>query len=117
METNTRATFLKVAWLSICLGIGMEILLLIAAAGFGAFSAVKVIVVDLVQKISWSFIVCTGLALGVIFGGLVLFLTVHGAPKPPAAVSLLSKGINEVLFPVGCSLVLFSATALSRRKQ
>lgn len=55
---------LRVAWWSILLGLGMELLLLLAAAGMGAVPGIKPIVADLVQKVSWSFIVCVGLAMG-----------------------------------------------------
>ena len=59
-----RAKILKVAWLSVGLGLVMEAALLIAAAGFGKVPGLKPIVADIVQKISWSFIVCVGLASG-----------------------------------------------------
>jgi len=31
------------------------------------------------------------------------------------AAEIFSRGMNEVLFPVGCSLVLFSAGAVGKR--
>jgi hypothetical protein len=34
---------------------------------------------------------------------------------PAPAAELVSRGINEILFPVGCSLALFSAGALGKR--
>ncbi len=55
-----------------------------------------------------------GLTVGVVFGGLILLLLVGSSPQPPVA-DLVTQGINEVLFPVGCSLVLFSAGALGER--
>jgi hypothetical protein len=55
-----------------------------------------------------------GLVLGLIFGGLILWLLLGSSPQPPAA-EIFSRGMNEVLFPVGCSLVLFSAGALGER--
>jgi hypothetical protein len=39
------------------------------------------------------------------------------SPETPATTALLSQGVNEILFPVGCSLVLFAATALGKRVQ
>jgi hypothetical protein len=39
------------------------------------------------------------------------------SPKPLAATDLFSLGINEVLFPVGCYLVLFAATAMGKRTE
>jgi len=55
-----------------------------------------------------------GLMVGLVFGGLILLLLLGSSPQPPAA-DLWSQGMNEVLFPVGCSLVLFSAGALGER--
>jgi len=55
-----------------------------------------------------------GLAAGLIFGGLILWLLAGSSPQPPAA-ELISRGTNEILFPVGCSLVLFSAKAVGER--
>ena len=204
-ESNTHALLLKVGWLSILLGIGMECLLLLASAGFHAFPAARAVIADFAQKIAWSYFVCvglafgavsskrsipamgfsglvsapgafylakglhkgllealsvsgpaagipgafqlasikaaeyaclgmlvgwigkqawgngkmhaiTGLALGLVFGGFIIYLTLQGAAKPPAPAVLVSKGINEVLFPVGCSLVLYAAGALARKR-
>ena len=55
-----------------------------------------------------------GLAVGLIFGGSVLALAA-GATPPPSTADLLTASINEILFPVGCSLVLFSATVLGKK--
>ncbi len=48
-----------------------------------------------------------GLAVGAVFGGAALFLM----PAAPLAVQM-ARGANEIVFPVGCSLVLFAARAL-----
>lgn len=192
-------TLLHVAWLSILLGIVMEVLVLGTASGLGMTPGISAIAADTVQKVSWSTIVCAGLAIGtaaskahvavtglagllaapagfaiarslhsgilqalgagvaaagqpsalllailkgiqygclgmavgwagqrlqgratayvgaglvtgIVFGSLTLALM---SPLPVAA--LLSRGVNEILFPVGCSLVLFSAETLGRR--
>ena len=55
-----------------------------------------------------------GLMVGLIFGGLILLLLLGSSPQPPAA-DLWSQGMNEILFPVGCSLALFSAGALGEK--
>jgi hypothetical protein len=57
----------------------------------------------------------TGLLVGLIFGGTIVGLTYQMSPDPPASAALVSLGANEILFPVGCSLVLFAATALGKR--
>lgn len=56
-----------------------------------------------------------GLAVGAVFGGSVLGVVYGMAPGSFSATDLLSRGINELLFPVGCSLVLFSAKSLGER--
>jgi hypothetical protein len=201
---DLRITLLRVAWLAILLGLIMEALLLLLTAGFGIFPGLKPIAADLVKQVSWSTIVCvglalgtaiskaraplmgllgllaaplafdvsrvlhqgtvktleitgsgvdappvlllallkaieygclglaigwigqrtwggamahlaTGLAVGLVFGGTILALTYLMSPEPLAPADLVSRGTNEILFPVGCSLVLFAATALGKR--
>jgi hypothetical protein len=58
--------------------------------------------------------VAAGLLVDLIFGGVELALA-SGATPPPPASDLFVDGINDVLFPVGCALVLFSATALGKK--
>ena len=196
-----RADILKVIWLSVLLGLGMELALVAAAAGFGKMPGVNAILADIVQKVSWAFIVCVGLVLGAgvakaheaamglagllaaplgfnvarvlhksakealglvgvaggapsatvlvalktveyawlgaalgrlgkrnagggayaglglatgaVFAGVVLWLSPRAPAEPLAA--LVSKGINELLFPFGCSLVIFAAEAAGRK--
>jgi hypothetical protein len=57
----------------------------------------------------------TGLAFGVLFGGAVLAVLAQSSPQPVDAYFLLSRGINEVLFPVCCSMVLYAGDAVSQR--
>jgi hypothetical protein len=58
--------------------------------------------------------VAVGLLVGLVFGGTIVALTMGSTPPPPPA-DVLPVGVNEVLFPIGCSLVLFSAGALGER--
>jgi hypothetical protein len=198
------ATLLRTAWLAILLGFVMEALLLLFTAGFGIFPGLKPIAADLVRQVSWSTIVCVGLALGtavsnaraplmgilgflaaplaftisrslhqgavktleiagsgveappvlllailkaleyavlgvalgwigrrvwggamahlttgllvgLVFGGTIVGLTYQMSPDPPTTAVLVSLAANEILFPIGCSLVLFAATALGER--
>jgi hypothetical protein len=55
-----------------------------------------------------------GLLVGLVFGGTIVALAMGSTPPPPAT-DLLTRGVNEVIFPIGCSLVLFSAGALGKR--
>jgi hypothetical protein len=52
-----------------------------------------------------------GFVVGALFGGTVIALLAASGPEVSTTI-LLSRGVTEVLFPVGCSLVLFSAEAL-----
>ncbi len=194
---------LHVAWIAIALGFVIEGLLIVLATSTTGLGNVNVFVADLVQKVSWSFIVCVGiafgtaatrarpqvmgllgllaaplafnlarilhkgagqalsiaagmppgvapfllgllkaveygvlgwalgqlgrrgsgigahlaagLAIGVTFGvGIVAAIGwMSIAPSPLPAV--LGRGINEVLFPVGCSLALYAANVLGKR--
>jgi hypothetical protein len=56
-----------------------------------------------------------GLAIGLVFGGIILGIALVSAPEPLTTADLVSRGVNEILFPVGCSLVLFSAAALGKK--
>jgi hypothetical protein len=54
----------SVAWLAILLGMAMEALMLAVAAGFRAATAPDPFLAELAQKVSWSVVVCAGLAVG-----------------------------------------------------
>jgi hypothetical protein len=196
---------LRVAWLSIGLGMALEVLLLTVAAYAGtAGDSPKPFIADLVQKVSWSFLVCVGIAFGtvaakaragvmgllglisapvafttakslhkavsqamgmvggaavagpsplliaalkvveygvlgaalgwlgrsargslgahvglgalagIVFGGTIVGVTVAAGAQADL-VSLLGRGIDEVLFPVGCALVLYASEAIGQR--
>lgn len=195
---------LSVAWLSICLGLALEVVLLVLAAFTNtAGDTPKPFISDLAQKVSWSFIVCVGLAFGstankaregimgalgllaapagfaaaramhkavngalgvagnaiapnlvLLVGGLkgaqyalfgvvlgwimkrafglkahvaaglafgltfglaIVAATVRAAPAAVPLIDVLARGINEVLFPVGCALVLYASGVLAKR--
>jgi hypothetical protein len=58
--------------------------------------------------------VAVGLLVGLTFGSMELTLLAGTTPPPPTS-DLFVEGVNEVLFPVGCSLVLFSAGVLGKK--
>ncbi len=60
------ATLMRVAWLAIILGCAMEVLLLVLAAGSDSLPSVGTAVADFVKSVSWSVIVCAGLAVGTV---------------------------------------------------
>ena len=71
-----------------------------------------------VSRRSWGGIAAhaaVGLAVGILFGGAILSLDYASAPDTFLGAGLLSKALNEILFPVGCSLVLFSAGVVGEK--
>jgi len=53
--------------------------------------------------------VAVGLTTGIVFGGVIFALNVAAAPSALAASAVFAWAINELLFPIGCSLVIFTA--------
>ena len=196
-----RTTLLRASWMSILVGIAIELALLALAAGSGSWTSWKPVVADLVQKVSWSTIVCVGLAIGtgaarsraatmgglgllaaplafaaarslhkgaasalslsgpggafpygiallkaleyaclgaalgrlstraararayvsvglacaLTFGTSIVVVMAAGAAKPLETSDVVARSVNELLFPVGCSLVLYAAGSLGKR--
>jgi hypothetical protein len=54
-----------------------------------------------------------GLSLGVVFGAAICSVAYFGASKPPPFAKLVGQAINEVVFPIGCALVIYGATRLA----
>jgi len=194
------ATLLRVAWLAILLGLLLQLAVLLVAVGFGTAPSPGPLLAETLKTVSWSLLVCVGVALGrvgakgqvplegvtgllaaplaltaantvqkgvaeavdaagvpagpaplwvlaikaaeyaclglalnwvgrrawhsalghlavglmvgVVFGGLFLTVVVQSAPTPLSTPSLLARGLNELLFPVGCALVVFIAEVL-----
>jgi hypothetical protein len=197
------AMLLRVAWLAILLGLLLQLALLLAAIRLGIFAGARPLVADTVRNVSWSVLVCTGIALGrgaskgrvplmgvtgllaapvalnvanmlqkaiaealdvagparglaplgmmlvraaeygclgaalwwigrrasggalehlviglltgLAFGAAMLALVAQSAPRPLGADAFVVRGVNELLFPIGCALVVYAATVLGRR--
>ena len=97
---------LRVAWLSICLGLALEVVLLVLAAFTGtAGDTPKPFVSDLAQKVTWSFIVCVGLAFGTTAGkaraGILGVLGLVSAPAGFTAARAAHKAVNGALGVAG----------------
>jgi Family of unknown function (DUF5317) len=56
-----------------------------------------------------------GLLAGIVFGGAALTVVAQLAPTPLSPATLMVKGVNELVFPVGCALVIFAAEILGKR--
>ncbi len=194
---------LKAAWLAIVLGIAIEGGILASSALFGSTLAARPVTADLVQKVSWSLIVCVALAIArtasrasgvllglagllaapiafaiarglhkgaaqamglvavagpapspvligilkgleyallgmaiawlarrswgglgahvaaggaaaILFGVPILVLMSQAAPELTAG-ALAARAVNELLFPIGCALVLYASDTLGKR--
>jgi len=57
----------------------------------------------------------TGLIIGVLFGALLLWIMNRAAADGLPAPVLVARGLNELLFPVGCSCLLWITGVLARR--
>lgn len=202
-EDNLAKTLLRVAWAAVLFGIALEGLVLLVAAEFGTLKSYKPFLADLGSKVSWSIIVCSGLAIGtvalkkrelmmglfgliagpigfyvaravhksalqaldiagdnpgfnplvvatlkgleygvlgvalgavqkrewggavahgvagaavgLVFGSIILYVLMTSAPKPIPHPALVGRAVNELLFPVGCALVLYTAEVMGKR--
>jgi hypothetical protein len=56
-----------------------------------------------------------GLLAGLVFGGAALVVVAQSAPIPLSTAALMVKGVNELVFPVGCALVIYTAEILGKR--
>jgi hypothetical protein len=56
-----------------------------------------------------------GLLAGLVFGGAILTVVAQSAPTPLSTADLTVKGVNELVFPVGCALVIYTAEILGKR--
>src|SRR5207245_9110588 len=87
---------LQVGWLAVLLGLVMEVILVALAAGFGTLKGANPILADLVQKVSWSVVVCVGLAVGTTAqkarGSLMGLAVLLAAPLPFIAAPSLHDG-------------------------
>lgn len=61
---GTPALLLHASWMSIALGVSIEILVLCVTLPGGSVTGVRAIVAETLQKVSWSWIVCVGLTVG-----------------------------------------------------
>lgn len=52
----------------------------------------------------------TGLAVGAFFGAIALYL-VYPQPMP----AMIARAINEIVFPIGCSIVIYASDIFGRR--
>jgi|GEM_PF-1376872 len=55
-----------------------------------------------------------GLFAGVIFGGVLLIYLLQAAGTSVSALQVIARGVNELIFPIGCALIMFLTQSFSR---
>ncbi len=56
-----------------------------------------------------------GLMIGLLFGGAIVYTMASMAADPLPLFVLVSRAANEIIFPVGCALVLYAAQKLGQK--
>ncbi|HTE67162.1 MAG TPA: DUF5317 family protein, partial [Actinomycetes bacterium] len=102
------AMLLRVAWLAILLGLLLQLALLLVAAGFGTDTGPQPLLAEASKTVSWSLLVCAGVALGrVVAKGRVPLEGATGllaAPLALTAANTLQKGVAEALNVAGAAV-------------
>lgn len=100
-EEAVATRLMRVAWLGMLLGLALELLFLLIQALAAHLPTLVVLSADTVQKLSWSSLVCAGLAFGGTLGRhLKVALGVSGLIVAPIAFILtraLHKAMKEAL--------------------
>jgi hypothetical protein len=95
----------RVAWMAIGLGLLMELVFVGIDFFTGANSEVRTLIADSVQKVSWSFFVCIGLALGTAASNAkITWMGLAGlfaAPIAFAIARVLHKSAHQALQAAG----------------
>ena len=71
-----------------------------------------------IQQKEWGGAVAHGVAgcaVGLLFGSIILYVIITSALKPIPHPALVGRAVNELLFPVGCALVLYAAEVMGKR--
>ena len=58
--------------------------------------------------------IAVGLFFGIVFGGMLLALSVKTAATIIPALELIARGLNELIFPMGCALITFAGQFFGR---
>lgn len=98
---DPKRAMLHVAWMAVALGFLIECVLLLLAAIGGSVTSLAPFLADLVQKVSWSAVVCVGLAFGKAVSkaspGLTGLAGLLAAPTGFTVAKALHKGAGSAL--------------------
>jgi hypothetical protein len=99
------ATLLRVAWLAILLGLLLQLAVLLVAVGFGTAPSPGPLLAETLKTVSWSLLVCVGVALGrVAAKGRIPLEGITGllaAPLALTAANTVQKGVAEAVNAAG----------------
>jgi hypothetical protein len=98
-------TLLRVAWLAILLGLLLQLAVLLVAVGFGTAPSPGPLLAETLKTVSWSLLVCVGVALGrVAAKGRIPLEGITGllaAPLALTAANTVQKGVAEAVNAAG----------------
>lgn len=111
---------LRVAWLAILLGFAIEALLLASAVAFDAYKGPRPFIADLAQQVTWSVIVCVGIAFGTAAGkARPQVMGLFGLAAAPLAFQVartIHKGMAQALSLAGGGLPFVSVALVGALK-
>lgn len=115
-QKSTTQAFGMTAPAAIATGIFVTILLL-KAAEYASLGALLARLGEKPKATLGSFL-GVGLAIGLLFGTLILLVFYYGgvqAGKPLPTPRLLAQAVNEIVFPIGCSFVIYASGVFAKR--
>ncbi len=100
-ERPVAAVLARAAWLAILLGIAMQLLILAAKIAAGGESTRLQMIVDVASGVTWSALVCSGLAIGTVLSryraAMMGLLGLVSAPVAWAAAKGVQRGVQSML--------------------
>ncbi len=103
---SVAAVLARAAWLAILLGLTVQILVLLAKIAAGGQSNRVQLIVDVASGVTWSALVCSGVAIGTVLSrhraAMMGLLGLVSAPVAWAAAKGVQRGLQSMLsVPVG----------------
>ena len=100
------------------LGAGSDVFLTagLKAIQYGLFGMVLVVLGNRAIQ-TFSSYIGAGVGFGVFFAPLALWVASQTASEPLTMVKMVTSGVNELLFPVGCALTVYASKALNFPKK
>lgn len=95
------AVLARAAWLAILLGLAVQILVLVAKIAAGGQSSRLQLIVDVASGVTWSALVCSGVAVGTVLSrhraAMMGLLGLVSAPVAWAAAKGVQRGVQSML--------------------